>query len=351
MPIPVKDFRQITADILRDILNQQPGAYVGADSDFAIRANAVAGGIEGLYEHQKWIVRQIFPDTADSDYLDKHASARGLSRKAGSYASGTVHFIGSAGSAVPIGTEVKTNNGVAFVTTASGVVGGGGSVDIAAQASVAGLAGNQSASTVLTLSAAPVGVQSQATIVTMTGGTDIESDADLAARVLYDMRNPPMGGAAHDYYAWAMEVPGVTNAYVFPQRRVINGVDVVIETEGGLPSQDLIDQVMAYIETKRPLCADVLVMAATLVTVNVIAALSLSGTTMTTASQRIQAALTEYFATLHVGDGIARTRLISLMMEVNGVADVDLIAPVTNVVARLDATHTELSVLGTVTLT
>jgi len=351
MPYTTPDYRQIRADILRDIANQLPSAATGADSDFAVRANATASSIEGLYEHQKWIVRQVFPDTADSDYLERHASLRNIPRKAASAATGTVHFSGTVGSAVPIGTEAKTNDGIAFVTTAAGVIGAGGTVDIAAQAVLAGLAGNQSASAVLTLSAAPGGVQSQATIVTMTGGTDIETDAALLARVLYDIRLPPAGGAKHDYYAWAMEVPGVTDAYVFTQRRAINGVDVVIETSGGLPSAQLIADVTAYIDTQRPPCVDLLVMAPTLVVVDIAAALTLSGTTLADATTRINSVLTAYFATLHVGDAVTRARLITLMMGVKGVVDVSLTTPAANVVLLADTTHSEIAVIGTVGLT
>lgn len=349
---PSKDYRQIRADILRDIANQQPDAYVGDDSDFAVRANATASSIEGLYQHQQWIARQIFPDTADSDNLElKHANPRGIFRKVASFATGSVHFTGTAGSAVPIGTEVKNNSGIAFVTTAAGVIGGGGTADIAAKAVLAGISGNQSASAALTLSAAPEGVQSQASIVSMTGGTDIEGDAALLARVLFDMQLPPMGGAKHDYYKWAMAVPGVTDAYIFVQRRVINGVDVVIETAGGLPGAQLIADVLAYIEAERPPCSDVLVMAPTLVTVNIAAALTLSGITLAEATARINSVLADYFSALHVGDPVPRAKLTSLMMGIKGVTDVNLTAPAANVVPLADATHSEIAVLGTVTLT
>lgn len=351
MAFPTKDYRQIRADILRDIANQQPAAYTGEDSDFAVRANAVASSIEGLYEHQRWIVRQVFPDTADSDYLERHASLRGITRKAAAFATGTIRFSGTVGSSVPIGTEAKTNSGIAFVTTAAGVIGGGGTVDIAAQAVLAGLAGNQAASAALTLSAAPSGVLAQASIVAMTGGTDIETDAALLARVLYDMRLPPMGGAKHDYFAWAMEVPGVTDAYIFTQRRAINGVDVVIETSGGLPGAPLIAEVTAYIDSKRPVAVDLLVMAPTLVTVNIVAVLTLSGATLADATTRINSVLQTYFATLRVGDPVPRAKLISLMMGVKGVVDVSLTTPAANVVPLADATHSEMAALGTVTLT
>lgn len=352
MPFQAKDYRQIRADILRDIANQQPSAYVGEDSDFAVRANATASGIEGLYQHQQWIARQIFPDTADSDYLEsRHANLRGITRKAAAFATGSVHFTGTAGSTVPIGTEARNNSGISFITTAAGVIGGGGTADIAAKAQLPGLAGNQAGATVLTLSAAPPGVQSQASIVTMTGGANIETDAELLARVLFDMRLPPCGGAKHDYYAWALKVPGVTDAYIFVQRRAINSVDVVIETAGGAPSEQLLADTAAYIDSVRPVAADVLVLPPTQVIVNITAALTLYGTTLGDATARINSVLQAYFATLHVGDAVTRAKLISLMMGVKGVTDVSLTAPSANVVPLVDATHFEIAALGTVTLT
>lgn len=351
MPFTTSDYRQVRSDILRDIANQRPDAYVGADSDFAVRANASASAIEGLYQKILWVSRQIFPDTSDSDYLEDHARRRGLSRKAAASATGTVRFAGTAGSAIAIGTEAKTVGGVAYVTTASGVIGAGGTVDVAAQASVAGVSGNQATATALTLSAASAGVQSAASIVTMTGGADAEKDADLLARVLYDMRMPPMGGAKHDYYAWAMSVPGVIDAYTYPQRRTINGVDVVIEASGGLPSAQLIADVTAYIDARRPPCVNLLVMAPTLIAVNVAASLTLSGITLADATVRINSLLQAYFATLHVGESVPRSRLISLMMSVTGVVDVALAAPAANVSVLADATHSELAVLGVVALT
>jgi uncharacterized phage protein gp47/JayE len=230
------------------------------------------------------------------------------------------------------------------------VIGAGGTVQVAAQASVAGAAGNQTAGTLLTLTAAPDGVSSSATVVAMTGGTDIETPEALLVRYLFDLRLPPMGGAKHDYYKWAMEVPGVTDAYVFAQRRNVRAVDVVIETEGGLPSAQLIADVLAYIDTQRPPTADVLVMAPTLVTVDIDAVLTLSGTTLAEATARIESLMAGYFGGLHVGDAVTRAKLVSLMMGAAGVTDVSLTSPAANVVPLTDATHSELAELGNVVL-
>lgn len=352
MTYPTPDYRQVRDQVLRDIQNQRPDAYVGADSDFYIRATAHGNAVEGLYEHQKWISRQIFPDTADADILEtKHAKPRGIQRKAASFATGTVRLPGASGSIVQIGTEGKTTNGVAFVTTASGTVGIGGTVDVAAKAMLAGVSGNQAANTPLTLTSAPSGIQSQASIVSMTGGTDIETPAALLARVLFNMRLPPMGGAKHDYYTWAMEVPGVTDAYVFDLRRAANSIDVIVETAGGLPSAQLLADVLSHINSQRPPCVDLVTMAPTVVDVNITGVLSLSGVTLASATASINAVLQAYFSTLHVGDPVRKVKIESLITSVKGVVDVNLTAPAGNVQILADATHSELAELGVVDLT
>lgn len=345
------DYRQVRDAILRDILNRQPTASVAEDSDRYVRANASGGAIEGLYEHQKWIARQLFPDTADIEYLEsKHANPRNLPRKGASPATGSVSFAGAVGSPIDIGCEQKTSTGISVIATASGVVGAGGSVVLAAQAALAGTAGNLAAGTKLTLTNAPNGVQSTATVVSMSGGTDIETPAALLSRVLFDIQMPPSGGAVHDYYAWAMEVPGVTDAYVFTQRRVANGVDVVIETAGGLPSPALIAAVQAHIELKRPPGANVLVMAPTTVNVPITAVLVLSGVLFADVAPLITTALQNYFNALNVGDPVRRVQLTNIITSIGGVIDVNLTSPTANVQPLADATHSELAVLGAVAL-
>ncbi|WP_337050269.1 baseplate J/gp47 family protein, partial [Serratia fonticola] len=67
-------------------------------------------------------------------------------------------------------------------------------------------------------------------------GTDDESDKSLLARLLELIRRPPAGGNKYDYHRWAMDVPGVTAAYVYPLRRGLGTVDVVITSGNDLPS-------------------------------------------------------------------------------------------------------------------
>ncbi|WP_181946512.1 baseplate J/gp47 family protein, partial [Klebsiella pneumoniae] len=49
----------------------------------------------------------------------------------------------------------------------------------------------------------------------ISGGADVESVAELLTRLLYRKRNPPTGGALHDYVIWATELPGISRAWAF----------------------------------------------------------------------------------------------------------------------------------------
>ena len=348
MPFVTIDFQAVRDAILRDILNQRPDANVSADGDYAVRANATGAAVEGLYQHQQWIVRQLFPDTSDPDYLERHAALRKLTLKPATSATGSVIFGGVVGSAVPIGTEVKTSGGVAFLTTSAGVIGAGGTVTLAAQAVVAGVAGNQAGATALTLTAAPSGVLSTASIVGMTGGTDVETHVSLLARLLFVLRNPPCGGALHDYYTWALAVAGVTRAYPYANRRGNGTVDVVILTEGGLPSAPLVETAQAYIDTQRPATADLLVLGPTGVAVNVAADLTLvAGYSLVDVGAVIGAKLSAYFATLKPGDTVYLNKVRSLISETSGVVDFVISSPAANISSLVDATHVEMPVLGT----
>lgn len=347
MPFVVPDFAGVRDAILRDIANQVPGASVGVDSDHGVRAAGMAAAIEGLYQYQAWIARQILPDTADPDWLERHASLRGIYRKAATRATGTASFSGTAGAAIAVGVELKTLGGVAYVTTASGGVGGGGTVTLPVQASVAGVAGNAAAGTAATLTSAPSGVQSAAVLGAMTGGTDVETDAALLARLLFRMRNPPQGGADYDYVDWAMSVDGVTAAYVYAMRRGEGTVDVAIMTAGGVPSAGLVATVQAYIDSVRPVTAQCMVLAPVPVPVSVAASLVLtSGYTLSDVSGRLTTAITAYFAGLRPGDTVVKTRIESLISITAGVADFTLTSPSANVPARVDASHLELATLG-----
>lgn len=356
MSFTVPTFEEIRNQYLQAVVNQNAAAAIGPDSDHFVRASAIAAVLEGLYSHQVWVFRQAFPDLADADYMEKMASQRGLARKAAAAASGTVRFNGAAGTAVPLSQQVATAQGILFATTEAAVVGVGGTVDVAAVAVASGTSGNQTALTPATVSSPPVGVTSAALIVTMTAGADVESDADLLARLLLQLSELAQGGNAVDYERWALSVPGVDRVYVFDVRRGAGTVDVVPMPVTGLPGAPLLASVQAVLDANRPVgmlpVLGVVALAPTALATNVTAALTLaSGFTLGGVTAAVQAAIAAVFLELSPGDTLVHNRLITAMLNVPGVTDVTLSAPAANVTSSVTSSLLELITAGVITLT
>lgn len=348
----VPTFAKIRDDILRDIANFFPEADIGPDSDYFARASSVASAVEGLYQHQSWTVRQIFPDTADSEFLRMHARVRGLGPKPAVAAAGQIRLAGTVGAPFAVGLAGKVADGREYQITVAGQIGADGTAIADGAATVAGTLGNAADGTPLTLTSAPPGIASTATIVTMKGGVDEETDAQLLERLLDLIRRPPAGGNRYDYRRWALEVAGVTAAYVYPLRRGLGTVDTVITSAGGMPSQQTIDAAQAHIDDQRPVTAKgSLVIAPTEKLVPVTVAVDLSGTTLAAIKPKIDEALAAHFAALAPGETAVKSVLEGLVTNLQGVVDRSMSLPATNIVPVVDDTKVEWCRLGAVTVT
>lgn len=327
-----KNFEQIRNQYLRDLQNQNPAAHVHVGSDNHVRASALAALAEGQYQHQEWILRQVFADTADSAYLEKHAAKYGIYRKTATTASGRVRITGAAGAAIPPGQQIVVG-GLTYLTTEAAVIGGGGSVEVAVSAPAAGVAYNQNGNQNGRLQSAPAGTDTVAVLLEMVGGMDAETDESLLARYEERLRTPAAGGNARDFRNWCLEVPGVVDAYIYPLRRGNGFVDAVIVGQDGIPSDEVLAAVQAHVDYKRPVTRKdgFLAMAPAIQAVDV-SVLITKETDKDDGQMRddITAAVNAYFATLRPGDMLIKSQLETLISEVGGVIDRILIAPTAN---------------------
>ncbi len=203
MPFTVPAFEKIRSDMLRDIRNLDTDADITEDSDNWIRATSVASVATGLYQHQAWIVRQIFPDTADTEFLVWHARTRGLYRKAATTASGSAKVTGESGAKAVAG-QIITRGSFSWITTAEVTTGADGTGVVPVRVVTAGAAGNSTAEVSGTFATPPTGFDSTVTVGLLSGGTDAETDAALLDRLLDVIRRPPAGGNKYDYRRWAL---------------------------------------------------------------------------------------------------------------------------------------------------
>lgn len=349
MPLQTPDFDALRERYLQQVLNQDPQASTGADSDHFVRASGMAAAVESVHQHLWWLSRQLFPSTADREYLEQLAAERGMARKAAVVASGTLTLTGTPGTPVSAGLQWQAPSGALYELTENTVIGGGGTVSAAAWALVAGPEGNLAAATALTASTTVAGING-ATVVTMAGGAAAETDDALRERLLLLMRGAPAGGNAADYKRWALEVSGVSRAWVFGNRRTLGTVDVVVMAPGGVPAGGVLAAVTDHINARRPVTADVLVLAPSLVSVAVAATVTLGGTTLASAQAQAAAAIAAYVDGLAPGETVFRSRLIAAVQDVPGVASVALTAPAADVTTTVNSVLVQLASLGTVVL-
>lgn len=350
MPHITPTVEVIRSNILRDIRNLLADADISENSDYYIRASTVASCVAGIYQDQGWIVRQIFPDTADIEFLELHCRTRGIVRKPANTATGTIDLTGEPNATVASGLTV-TRDTLSFVTTQQATIGLDGKLTVTAQATTPGTGGNTAQVMSGTLSSTPDGVDSTVIIGVMRGGTDQESPEDLLARLLDIIRRPPAGGNKYDYKRWALEVTGVTAAFVYPLRRGLGTVDIVITSADGLPSETIIAATQSHIDDVRPVTAkSSLVMAPTIKTFDIEVNVTLSVITFDAAEALIKETLNNYINRLMPGESFIRSQAEMLVSLITGVTDRQIISPINNVIPQVDSTVVEWLRVGTITV-
>lgn len=308
----------------------------------------VLGGIAHLqYGYLEWLRAQPFVGSAESEYLDRHGDVWAVPRKAATAATGAAAFAGADGAVIPAGTELMRVDGALYTTSAEAVVSGGVALATIA-ASQAGAAGDAPAGTALTLTAPVSGVQSAATVHGgVSGGADQEADEALRARILARIQQPPQGGSKSDYQAWALAVPGVTRAWVYPLHMGAGTVGVAIvaddAADGPIPSATLVAAAQAHIETLRPVTAEVFVFAPEALAVDI--ALTITPDTAAVRAA-VQAELTDLFAREAEPGG---TIYLSHIREAVSVAAGEADHVITSPAANVEATGLRFPVLGALT--
>jgi len=212
MPYSVPTLRQLIASGRLD-LEASLGTVLGKFGIELALNSAVSGALRDVYDHQIWIVRQIIPTTeSDDQTIIDAATYEGVIRKQATYALGPATLTGDV--PAPVGTVLMHKDGREYAVTASDGP-SGGSVLVTVQAVEAGAAGNLAAGEPLSLVTPVPGLQSNGTSGAISGGADLEPITELLERLLFRKRNPPLGGAVHDYVAWMREVAGVTRAWAY----------------------------------------------------------------------------------------------------------------------------------------
>jgi len=226
------------------------------------------GAVHGLYGYGDWIARQILPWSADEENLARHAAWWNIIRKEATPARGQATFFGENGAVLPAGAAMAMGGVMLKATTAGTVDNGAVTVDV--EALEPGISGNAPAGVAISLTSPVAGVLPDGVVGQggLTGGGEAEDDASLLERLKYRVQQPPAGGARTDYVNWALtrneHGVDVTRAWCYPREMGEGTVTVRFMTDGvgdGIPSAQAVADVASYIETVRPVTAEVFVVA------------------------------------------------------------------------------------------
>jgi len=258
----LKDVRILTRDY---VLTQLGAKAMIPNSALRIMSDAMAGLSHLVLLYIDWLAKQLLPDTAETEWLDRHGQIwlvntdGSLGRKSATYASGDALFSGLNGTIIPVGTLLMSASGLEYQTTAVGTIGTDGGI-APLTCLTAGSDGNLPDGESLNMPSQTIlpGVDTIVTYGILTGGTDTETDEQLRERILRRIQQPPQGGAAYDYEAWALAVSGVTRAWCAPLEMGMGTVTVRFMMDDlradnkGFPLVQDIEAVQAYVDYRRP---------------------------------------------------------------------------------------------------
>jgi uncharacterized phage protein gp47/JayE len=356
--LPVKDFETIVEEMLTDFANDIQGIDTSDASDVAIKVKIYVARIIEITNLVQIVADNAFAQSAVGIHLENIVAEKGLTKKQAEEATGTLRFSRSTADTIdrPIakGTIVTTypdvdGNTIDFETTEDGVLPAGQlSVDIPAGAIVAGVSGNVAADKVTEPQGEyPAGIESVTNPSAFTGGIDEEQEEPLRDRYFLAAQNPDNGGTPTDYENWALSRAGVESAKSLPLNRGNNTIDILITANGGVPSDALVADVQAYIDSKHPTGADPLVIKPTAVSVDVTATIiTADGYALVDIQANIEQAITDYLQSVSIG-GVVRVKGIgNAIYDTVGVADYSISAPSANI----QLAGTEMAVKGVYTL-
>jgi uncharacterized phage protein gp47/JayE len=258
---------QLIAQAQTDIEANLPGAYARLpQSNLDALAHMAAGAADEQLEAIDYYADQIHVTTASGIWLERHGSEWGILRKEATRASGTITVAVAANTTVPSGALFQTRERLRVRTTADGSSIPAGTIAIPAEAVETGTGGNLVAGTLLD-TVSPIAGVTDALVSApgFIGGNPRETDEAYRRRILDRIQQPPQGGAAHDYVAWMLAYPGCTRAWVFPKEQGIGTVVCRFAMDNtypdGIPPAAEVARMTQYLDLRRPVTAEVFVIA------------------------------------------------------------------------------------------
>jgi uncharacterized phage protein gp47/JayE len=337
----IKSFSEILDDLMSELVARTP--FTNLNPSAAIRGllEVIAKVVADLYGLVKTVMQQSFVQTATGSWLDLKVREMGISRKVAIKTRVFLTFACNSPAAqnitIPTGTICKSqkdSGGIdyRFITNEEVVLEEGQtSVQMIAEAELPGKAWNVGQDTITRMVTRVTGIHAVTNGVgfLIREGSDPESDEQLRERAITKWETLGLGGTRGAYRNWALSVPGVIAASVLDDFPFGPGtVGVVILGENGDPSAGLINEVHQFIKARKPLTADVRVLAPDIQSIDLdLEVIRYADAARETVETEVQEAINNYSTRLQLGEGLILARLINEIMDVTGVYNLKVNTP------------------------
>ena len=307
--------------------------------------------LESIYAKLEEILLNGFAATAKGAYLDKKVVEQGLTRKAATYAAGTVVVSGTVGSVISSG-DIVASDTLVFTVTQTKYIESSGTATVSIICDTPGRQGNVPIGAINRFPVTISGLSSVINTEPTSSGFDKESDDELRERYFEKVSLPATSGSKYHYVMWAKEVEGVGDAKCIPLWDGNGTVKVIIiNSDKQAADETLINKVSTHIENERPIGAAVTVESAQPLPVNVTVSLILtSGSTVNSALEKISANITKYLQkNAFAAEYISYAQIGGCILSCDEVLDYsDLLVNGGN--DNIEVSDTEVPVLGVVTI-
>jgi len=314
-------FETITYEsILKKMLDRVPDKLDKREGSIIYDALAPAAiALRNMYVEMDTILSEAYASTAEGEYLERRTSEMGIERQVSEKAVRKGYFYGEGNvlTDIPIGSRfsIESLNYAAIEKLDTGVY--------KMECETAGTVGNESMGNLVPieyisgLARAELGELIEA-------GIDEESDEKLLERYLLKVRQPTTSGNAYQYKQWVLAVSGIGAAKVFPLWNGAGSVKVVIADSDQQPaSEALVSEAAEYIESVRPIGAEVTVTSAVGKEISAAATVVLaSGYPLQKVQDKFAAVLKEYLADIAFdATYVSHARIGTLLLSTDGVLD------------------------------
>lgn len=334
--------------ILKRMLSKVPDSLDKREGSVIYTALAPAAAeLAQVYVELDVYMKLIFASTSEGEYIDERAWEMGIERQSATKAVRRGIFYG--GSSSPLDVLLGSRFSIEGLNyTVIGKIAPG---QFELEAEIAGTAGNRPNGDMLPLEYIAGLVRAELADV-LVEGADEESDEKLLERYQMRVRRPATSGNACQYRQWALEVPGVGVAKVFPLWNGPGTVKITIADDERRPaSAALVSETEAYIENVRPIGAIVTVVPGSAKEVNVSANIEIaSGYTLQGIYNSFASALGQYLRDIAFEiNYVSYAKIGTLLLNTSGVLDYTSLS-VNGGSANIGLADDEVPIPGTVDL-